>query len=364
MALPDMSQIVGALQDIETTRFAQLASSAIIIFDHVITLDEEVELIWRSSWSMGKILFIINRYYTLFSVVLNNYSLFSASLTDSVRLNFLRWQGWTGMVTAVIAEVILQMRLYALYYQDKKVLALMSTLFVLSLAASAAIMGTVLGGLSAISHLPGTGVTFCIPIGTPQYFFVYWIPMLFFESLLCVLALYRGLRTFRASVSLYQSGRHLVTILIRDSVLYFIVMFASYLTNLMVWLLARQTLLEVPIAFSVALSCVLCNRIVLNVREVKGELDSTAEAVVRNPNRLTFGNDSVGSGSVKSVDSHMYDAEYAPRPNSATPLTTIEMAQLRSMRVDGQYLQQLESGVYERDETSESGRTHGQFVVL
>ncbi|KAJ7131507.1 hypothetical protein C8R43DRAFT_659575 [Mycena crocata] len=232
-----MSLIVTGLHDIQATRFAQLASSAIIIFDHVITLDEEVELIWKSSWSMGKVLFVINRYYTLISVIINNYALFSPSLTDSVSLRFFHWQGWTGLIACMIAEVILQMRLYALYFLNKKVLALMVATFIVSSATSAVIMGTVLSGITAHAHpLPGT--TFCVPVGVSDYFFAFWLPIIGFESLLCGLALYRGFQTFRASGSLFQSGRHLVAILIRDSVFYFLVMFATYFTNMLVWVSA------------------------------------------------------------------------------------------------------------------------------
>ncbi|KAJ8701312.1 hypothetical protein PTI98_000114 [Pleurotus ostreatus] len=80
----------AAVRDIQTTRYAQLASSSIIIFDHLATFSDEVELIWSSSWSIGKVLFIINRYYGLASVIMNNYGLFSPHLTDTLyaRLHF------------------------------------------------------------------------------------------------------------------------------------------------------------------------------------------------------------------------------------------------------------------------------------
>ncbi|KAJ7050358.1 hypothetical protein C8F01DRAFT_1264234 [Mycena amicta] len=382
MALANI--ILTGLGDIQTIRFAQLASSAIIIFDHAITLDEEVELIWKSSWSMGKVLFIINRYYTLISVCVNNYALFSPSLSDSVSIHqvlalpsppdsqsysclaFFRWQGWTGLIAFMIAEVILQMRLYALYYLNKKVLALMLSLFVLCSATSAAIMGTVLNGISSTAH-PIPDVTFCRPNNVPHYFFAFWLPVLLFESLLCVLALYRGFQTFRASVSLYQSGRHLVAILIRDSVLYFLVMFATYLTNLLVWLIARPSLLEVPVAFSVALSCCLGNRIVLNVREVKSEMDSAAAEEGKPGGGAPAGSgtsDAYADSQLYYADSH-HDHTSTNHHHTHSPsvqLRDIEMAQLRSMRVDTQYVQELEtqSGVYEH--ANEYG--YGQFVVL
>lgn len=47
--------------------------------------------------------------------------------------------------------------------------------------------------------------------------------MLAFEGLLCVLALIRGFQTYRTKGSLFHSSRQLLGILIRDSVLYFLV---------------------------------------------------------------------------------------------------------------------------------------------
>jgi len=268
---------------------------------------------------MGKVLFVINRYYTLLSVIINNYALFSPTLTDSFCLRFFHWQGWTGLIACMIAEVILQMRLYALYFLNKKVLALMVATFIVSSSSSAVIMGRVLSGISAVSH-PLPGVTFCVPIGVPDYFFAFWVPIIGFESLLCGLALYRGFQTFRASGSLFQSGRHLVAILIRDSVLYFFVMFATYFTNLLVWASASTNLLEIPIAFSVALSCCLGNRMILNVREVNREIEVSKEK-------------EHSGESMKHQSRQTRSSFFSP----AEQLTDIEMAQLRSMRADGKF---------------------------
>jgi len=255
-----------ALRDIETTRYAQLASSVIIIYDHTITFGDEIYLIWGASWSLGKGLFILNRYFALSSVLVNNYALFSPSLTDSFCSHFFHWQGWTGLIACMIAEVILQMRLYALYFLNKKVLAAMITSFIVSSSLSATVMGTVLSKVKARAHrVPG--VTFCVPDQVGDHFYLFWIPILVFESLLVGLALFRGFQAVLSSDgSLFRSGRQLVNVLIRDSVLYFMVMFATYLTNLLVWIGASPNLLEVPIGFSVAMSCVLGNRIILNVR--------------------------------------------------------------------------------------------------
>ncbi|PBK94835.1 hypothetical protein ARMGADRAFT_68849 [Armillaria gallica] len=167
----------------------------------------------------------------------------------------------------MIAEAILQMRLYALYLLNKKVLALMVTSFIICSASAAVIMGIVLSNISTAPYTPpGTSVRVCAPSGIPDYFYAFWIPTIVFESLLCGLALFRGFQTFSSDGPLFSSGRHLVSILIRDSVFYFVVMFATYLTNLLVWTAAPADLLEIPIGFSVTFSCVMSNRIILNVR--------------------------------------------------------------------------------------------------
>ncbi|KAF9447562.1 hypothetical protein P691DRAFT_706549 [Macrolepiota fuliginosa MF-IS2] len=300
------------IRDVEATRYAQLASSSIIIFDHLMTFDLEVDLIWKSSWSVGKILFIINRYYTLASVVFNNYALFSAHLTDSVSHLYFQWQGWTGLIACMIAETILQMRLYALYSLNKKILALTATMFIIASSISAIIMGKVLASMTVTAKPfailgiePFRDLVFCAPSNISSKFFAFWIPMLVYECLLCVLALIRGFQTFRSDGTLFRSGRRLVAILIRDSVLYFIVITSTYLTCLLVWITAQQSLLEIPIGFSVAMSCVLSNRVILNVRDAN-------RSIVRGvmvPYQITIDED-----------------------GTRTTVSEMEMAQLRSLR--------------------------------
>ncbi|KAG5652404.1 hypothetical protein H0H81_005098 [Sphagnurus paluster] len=138
--------------------------------------------------------------------------------------------------------------------------------------------------------------------------------MLAFETILCILALFKGYETFRSSSSPFHSGRHLVSILLRDSLLYYFVMFATYLTNLLVWAIASQNLLEIPIGFSVAMSCVLGNRIILNVRSVNKEQRTDRKS--EKPLSYTHN----GSRGVLVVQS------------GEKSLSEIEMGQLRSMR--------------------------------
>ncbi|KAI0071670.1 hypothetical protein K474DRAFT_1712275 [Panus rudis PR-1116 ss-1] len=263
--------VAGAFRDVQTIRYAELGSSTIIVFDHLITLDQEIELIWKSGWSVGKTLFLINRYYTLAVVIFNNYS-----------SRWFQWQGVTGVFAFIVGELILQLRLYALYFLDKRVLALMAFVFFGAVVSASTLMGIFLSQITATSHII-PGLSFCVPLNIPTHFFAWWIPILISETLLCGLALYRGFQSYYSQNTIFQSGRDLIEILIRDSVLYFLVLFGVYLCNTIIFILGDQAQLESAIGYSVAMSCVMGNRLCLNVR---GMLYDDEDILPRNSGAL------------------------------------------------------------------------------
>ncbi|KAF9524358.1 hypothetical protein CPB83DRAFT_861427 [Crepidotus variabilis] len=308
-----IKELVQDLEHVQISRYAQLSSSCIILFDHLITLDDEINLIWPSSWSLGKVLFLLNRYYSLAAVLFNNYGFFSPNLTHEFCLRFFQWQGWTGLIGCMLAEGILQMRLYALFSLDKRILFLMLSMFVASTGTAAWIMWNVVTKISALAlPLPNNDI-FCAPNGIPKDFYMFWVPLLVYECLLCTLALVRGFQTLRRSGSLFLNGRQLVVILVRDSIMYFLVICVTYMASLLIWIMAPSTLLEVPIGFTIAMSCVLANRVVLNVRDAGQDV-------------------SVTDSKRPITHASRYDTSFC----SPGTITQFEMDQLRSMKADKQ----------------------------
>ncbi|KAF5337825.1 hypothetical protein D9758_015718 [Tetrapyrgos nigripes] len=248
----------------------------------------------------------------------------------------------------MIAEIILQMRLYALYFLDRKVLVMMVATFIVTAASSAAIMGVVLSKITAFSvPIPVIG-SFCVPTRIPNWFYTFWIPILTFETVLCALVLMKGVQTFRASGSPFQSGRKLVGILIRDSVVYYLVMLATYLTCLLVWVIGTTDMLEIPIGFSIAMSCVLGNRVILNVRLANREIEESKVAATSSNHPPGFDQQhshaqswitqagsriSQGAASIlKSASRSEHGKQIDYDDHVIDTLTDMEMAQLRTMQ--------------------------------
>ncbi|KAG8983294.1 hypothetical protein FRB94_005887 [Tulasnella sp. JGI-2019a] len=59
-ALIDSLRVLAS--DLQASRYLSVAGFSILIHDHLITLPDEVELIWRSPLSKVSVLFLINRY--------------------------------------------------------------------------------------------------------------------------------------------------------------------------------------------------------------------------------------------------------------------------------------------------------------
>ncbi|RPD79186.1 hypothetical protein L226DRAFT_531011 [Lentinus tigrinus ALCF2SS1-7] len=259
--------LLELLPTITKIRYAELASTVIILLDHVLTLDQEIYLIWPARWSLGKILFLLNRYYALCIVIFNNYVLFNQdTLTDAFCLHWFRWQGCTGVIVFIIAELFLQLRLYALFSRDKRILACITFVCLGAAIGSSYVMGHALSHITAYAIKLPEGTTVCVPFGLPDNFYAFWIPMLISESVLCGLALFRGFKSYRPAENVLKSGRRMIEVLVRDSASYFVVIFATYLTNAIIFLTRPDAEVEIPIGFAVALSCVLSNRLCLNVR--------------------------------------------------------------------------------------------------
>lgn len=125
----------------------------------------------------------------------------------------------------------------------------MLTFFVLCSASSAYVMGTVLSSITGKASLydlvttrldlisrfvasafPVPGGKFCVPQGVSTHFYAFWIPMLSFETLLCTLAVVRATQMYQPRCSLFHSGRQLAAVLVRDSLMYFLVLVFALLS--------------------------------------------------------------------------------------------------------------------------------------
>jgi len=192
---------------------------------------------------------------------------------------FFHAQNTSTAVQMITTHVILELRLYAMYGRSKKILALLVALICCEATAMGVLFGLNVPGAIGTNN-PATGVTICAdgdPLDGHHWIMYYWVAVLSIESCLLSLALYQAW-THRKRVH----GGSLMRALTRDSVIYFIMIFWIYLANLILWAKNRVTLDELGTGYSLVISVILANRLMIGVRSkyYQGETSLTGMASI------------------------------------------------------------------------------------
>ncbi|GLB41048.1 hypothetical protein LshimejAT787_0902630 [Lyophyllum shimeji] len=193
-----------------------------IFHDYFITLEDEIRYIWPMRRGTPKFVFLFGTTALLSSFSTSprsTCSLAQAShLTSCVAMDpVTRMAGAIGLWSI---EIIMQLRVYALYRSSKKIALLNATFFLCSVAS---FCWLVVYNAQRRSALIAETVRLPLP-GCPSLHsgleWLQWIPATAFEGLLFGFALFKTLRT-TASRALHGVKISLLSVVLRDNLLYF-----------------------------------------------------------------------------------------------------------------------------------------------
>ncbi|KIM82169.1 hypothetical protein PILCRDRAFT_470574 [Piloderma croceum F 1598] len=204
--------------NLRTTRlgiYIYLALAAVILYDHAITFDIEVQRIWSLNWRLPKILFLMNRYVVPLLIVMRGIAdatyplLFSVSsyplrtlyisLTMVVspvvrfpRYNpitsgliilscdfLMHFEDWIVILALGIADLILVIRVSALYGHSKIMRHFLVFFFACQMVTVIVITSILTKQTTPIllyQFVPGCYAT------VPDYFYSFYIPFLIFDG--------------------------------------------------------------------------------------------------------------------------------------------------------------------------------------
>jgi len=244
-------------------RTSYLCMAALLTYEYFLQLGNEVEYFWQKRWSFGKCLFLWSRYYSLFYNTVNAVFFMQPKPTLDLCTKFFHAQNTSTAVQMVTTHIILELRLYAMYGRSKKILALLFVLISCEATAMGVLFGVSKPGVIGTNN-PAEGVFICAdadPMDGSHWIMYYWVSVLSIESCLLTLALYQAWRHRHKT-----QGGGLMRALTRDSVLYFIMIFWIYLLNLSLWAKNVVTLDELGTSYSLVISVILANRLMISVR--------------------------------------------------------------------------------------------------
>ncbi|KAH7927894.1 hypothetical protein BV22DRAFT_247347 [Leucogyrophana mollusca] len=225
---PELSSILTVVHTMQKTRYCQMAVAAVTLYDHVINLGREVDLVWRKKWTLLTYLFLAARYFGNFALLVTTTGLVNTTFDAKVSDHFDQIEAWGTFLVVWFLQGILQMRLYAMYGRSKRALYPMLLCFVAQVVVTVMTL-TNPGQSDAIGvtaiPIPGLNYHMCSSSLTKSATMSIYLPSICFEFVLFVMALWVGLQDMVEMRRL--SGRwrmnHTMKVLIVYSTLYFLV---------------------------------------------------------------------------------------------------------------------------------------------
>jgi len=183
----------------------------VISLYHLLTFDKEVEWIWTLKWRLPKFLFLINNYAISPLIIL---TCIAYTIDDNSSPYVWNITGlltpWVAVLSFATAEAVFVIRVCALYGHQKLFVRLLTGFFALvTITVIVMIIPLLLlGAGSAAGDIYGI-----------------WIPFTIFDGILMLLTLYK--------VWSFRDGHSpTLSLVARDAIVYFVVLFAILVINL------------------------------------------------------------------------------------------------------------------------------------
>ncbi|KAI0032781.1 hypothetical protein K488DRAFT_22931, partial [Vararia minispora EC-137] len=206
--------------------YTSLASFTWVLHDYLLTVEDEARYVWPGPWNVGKLLFFWVRYYTvaveLFDVAqIHSFATFQPSLTTCVVMDAMIRV--VGALSLWMIEIVMQLRIYALFRCSKKVALFNAILFVISIGGFMYILiHNALRRAAVIAQAKSLPIPGC-PVVHTGIEWAQWVPATAYEGVLFAWALYKSLR----SIALRHGDKEstmpqtLYSIVLQDNLLYF-----------------------------------------------------------------------------------------------------------------------------------------------
>ncbi|KAF9464917.1 hypothetical protein BDZ94DRAFT_1320782 [Collybia nuda] len=244
----------------QSVQYVNVASLAVLVYDYFQTLELEVELVWKSSWSISKVVFLLARYPTFVDVPLILYYTLNQGMSYDTCSVVNAVTSWSTAVGIGMAEVILLLRTYALWNNSRKVLIALIVLYISIYTPVVVVLAIFLRSLQHGAP-PLPIIRGCYPVSGSNILFADFVLLMLYESTVMVLTIWIGVKRY------LHSRNRLVMTLYRDGVSYFIYIFMISCSYIIVLLACPPEYVDLLNTFQRVMHSILSTRILLHVRD-------------------------------------------------------------------------------------------------
>lgn len=269
----DAQAFALAAYNVWVTRVCQLCPCIIFCYDYLLTLDREVEFIWRRPMRFSNILYIIVRFGGGALIFLSASAFMSKHTSKEFCSLFLNIQGWPSFCILWAVQLILQLRVYALYRRSLTVLIAMAVGFTIEVIVMSIFLGIGMAE-NTNTNRPLPNIRICAVTHAPPVLAYVWLPDIVFGTFLFVLAGRIGFKRGRFGFNIFRMERKdLVDALVYGNLHYFLCILVANVVNTGIWQGLGFSWFEAPEGFAAVIEIILGCRMVLDLNSAVSDSD-------------------------------------------------------------------------------------------
>lgn len=250
--------------------YSYVATTAVMAYDHLITLDKEIDLLFNSPFNYTKVLFLFIRYMPVAECGMVIWDQMWPDVSPIICNRTYAGAAWLILFSMNIAEVVLAIRTWAIWRQNRIVAWVLGILILIGVITQCISMVKFTHSL-VYSPIPYEGFRGCfITSANTLLIWDYVILMVIEGTLLSLMAI----SAYRA----YKIGdkNQLMGVIHRDGIMFYVYILCFSFVNIMVIRFGPADLLGLFSPLQAVLYSTLTCRIIFNIRETaqKGPLQT------------------------------------------------------------------------------------------
>jgi len=267
----DLAQIVFM------TKASTLIAAVLSTFEWVLCLEEEVEFVWIRSWSIGKGLYLFNRYFSIMVLIINAIAFFNIGPASMLTIchPFLIWECIGYYIINIAVIFFCTLREVAVLYERKNISVQWFRIAAVSATLLALFTLTILHVNPQVSNIlrnsDYTGCYFHYQDNDTRFFSLLWVPCLI-SLLVCSMQWGRkwlALKVFSAELNELQMA------MAYESYVQGFLGFVAVFCNLILWLTVPFEYSHLVFPFPAALLSIRCGRLALKMRRAYFAVQTT-----------------------------------------------------------------------------------------
>ncbi|KAI9510915.1 hypothetical protein F5148DRAFT_1281376 [Russula earlei] len=265
LAVPqsEVDQIVRGLHIAVIARYLGAAGLVALLYDHALTLSDEIRLIWTAPRSFAKWMFLVNRYLSEVCLVAVANEMFGFNhrpyTEKTYDFNLIRVVCVYGVFATFTNNLVAFLRVVVLWDKSPRISLVLSIIMILSFLATITCTTISIIFLSPFIRYSDLARTCYFTKTGPSYIALWAAPMGFELSVIFLVA-YDALSRPRIV------DRPLVRTLYRDGMLFFLAVWLLRMTNLAFAVVTEPGLIALPIFFSWGMVSLAINRMLIHIR--------------------------------------------------------------------------------------------------